>query len=251
MPHHDGFRRFFRLAATPRSAEREVDDELRFHLESRVAELTARGLPRAAAEREAAREFGDVGAARAELTAIDRGRLRRVERAEWWGGWAQDVRYALRALRRAPGFAIAVLLTIALGVGANGAIFSVTDAALLRPLPYRDPDALVHLWSTSPRSLTGRGNSAYPNLLDWRRRATTLAGIAGYHSNRMVLTQGDEPRVLWVGKTSANFFDVLGATSAAASPRGRTRSARRAWSCSRTRSGRATSRATPASSGAR
>ena len=214
MPHHDGFRRFFRLAATPRSAEREVDDELRFHLESRVAELTARGLPRAAAEREAAREFGDVGAARAELTAIDRGRLRRVERAEWWGGWAQDVRYALRALRRAPGFAIAVLLTIALGVGANGAIFSVTDAALLRPLPYRDPDALVHLWSTSPRSLTGRGNSAYPNLLDWRRRATTLAGIAGYHSNRMVLTQGDEPRVLWVGKTSANFFDVLGATPA-------------------------------------
>jgi putative ABC transport system permease protein len=179
-----------------------------------VAELMARGLPRAAAEREAAREFGDVGAARAELTAIDVGRLRRVERAEWWGGWAQDVRYAFRALRRAPGFAIAVLLTIALGVGANGAIFSVTDAALLRPLPYRDPDALVHLWTTTPRSLTGKGNSAYPNLLDWRRRSTTLSGIAGYHSNRIVLTQGDEPRVLWVGKTTANFFDVLGVTPA-------------------------------------
>jgi putative ABC transport system permease protein len=214
MSHHEGFRRFFRLAATPRSAEREVDDELRFHLESRVAELVARGRPRQAAEREAAREFGDVGAARAELTAIDVGRLRRAERAEWWGGWAQDVRYAVRALRRAPGFAIAVLLTIALGVGANGAIFSVTDAALLRPLPYHEPDALVHLWTTTPRSLTGKGNSAYPNLLDWRRRSTTLSGIAGYHSNRMVLTQGDEPRVLWAGKTSANFFDVLGVTPA-------------------------------------
>src|SRR5690349_17802423 len=113
----DGTRRFFKLAATPRSAEREVDDELRFHLESRVAELMARGASREAAEREAAREFGDVGAARAELTAIDRRRLGRAERAEWWRGWGQDVRYAVRALRRAPGFAVAVLLTIALGVG--------------------------------------------------------------------------------------------------------------------------------------
>ena len=79
----DGVRRIFRLPQHARSAGRDVDDELRFHLESRVDELVAAGRPRADAEREAAREFGDVAAARAELTAIARGRMRRAGRAEW------------------------------------------------------------------------------------------------------------------------------------------------------------------------
>jgi putative ABC transport system permease protein len=210
MTRPDGVRRLFRLLDTPRTAARAVDDELRFHLETRVAELVAAGVPAAEAERQAAREFGDVGAAREELATIDRQRLRRGGRAEWWGGWGQDVRYAIRSLRRQPAFTATVLLTIALAVGVSGAIFSALDAALLRPLPYRDPDHLVALWQTSARTGEGHGNSSYPNLLDWRRRTTTLAGIAGYHSNRMVLGEGDEPRVLWVGKTTANFFDVLG-----------------------------------------
>ena len=213
MTRPDGVRRLFRLAS-PRSAERDVDDELRFHLDTRIAELTARGMGRADAEREAAREFGDVGAARTELADMNRDRLRRDERADWWSGWTQDVRYALRALRRQPGFAAAVLLTIALGVGANGAIFSVTDAALLRPLPYAEPDRLVHLWQTSRSQPNGKSEAAYPNYLDWGRRARSFSGLAGYHSNRMVLASGDRPRVLWVGKTTANFFDVLGARPA-------------------------------------
>ncbi len=210
MTGSDGFRRLFRLPPTPGSAARDVDDELRFHLESRVHELVAGGLSRDEAERAAAREFGDLRAARAELTAIDRGRLRRAGWAESWGSWWQDVRFAARALRRRPGFAVAVLLTIALGVGATGAIFAVADAALLRPLPYVQPDALVHLWQAEAGSLNDRGDASYPALTDFRERASSFSALAGYHSNRMVLSEGDRPQVLWTGKTSANFFSLLG-----------------------------------------
>jgi predicted permease len=215
----DGVRRLFRLPPTRRSAAgdaaRDVDDELRFHLESRVDALVAAGRARADAERDAAREFGDVRAARAELAAIDRRRLRRAGRAEWWGGWRQDVRVAWRGLRRRPGFALAVLVTLALGVGATGAVFAAADAALLRPLPYARPDALVHLWRTHVREPDARGDFSYPDFLDARERAGAFAGLAGYHSNRMVLGAGDRPQVLWAGKTSANFFAVLGVRPAA------------------------------------
>jgi predicted permease len=209
MTRPSGVRRLFRLLDTPRTAARAVDDELRFHLESRVAELVAAGVPAAEAERQAAREFGDVHAARDELTSIDRGRIRRGARLAWWHGWTQDVRYAVRALRRQPAFTATVLATIALAVGVNGAIFSAMDAALLRPLPYREPDRLVHLWQ-SAMSRAERGNSTYPNFLDWRRENRSFSALAGYHSNRMVLGEGAQPRVVWAGKTSANFFDVLG-----------------------------------------
>ncbi|HZF67257.1 MAG TPA: ABC transporter permease [Gemmatirosa sp.] len=206
----DGVRRLFRLPPTARSAAHDVDDELRFHLESRVQELVAQGHAPAEAARLAAREFGDVRAARAELTAIDQRRIQRGRRAAWWDGWWQDLRFAVRSLRRRPGFTAAVLLTIALGVGATGAVFTVADAALLRPLPYADPEGLVHLWRTHVEAPEAKGDFAYPELLDVRERSRTLAAVAGYHSNRMVLGAADRPQVLWAGKTSANFFDVLG-----------------------------------------
>ncbi len=210
MTGSDGFRRLVRPAPSTRSAARDVDDELRFHLESRVQELLAAGHPRADAERMAAREFGDVRAARAELTAIDRGRLRRAGWATAWESWWRDLRFAWRALRRQPGFSAAVLLTIALGVGATGAVFTVADAALLRPLPYAAPDALVHLWRMPLTAPGAKGDFSYPDLVELRERVRGFAGVAGYHSNRIVLGSGDRPQVLWTGKTSANFFDVLG-----------------------------------------
>ncbi|MGZ8376420.1 MAG: ABC transporter permease [Gemmatirosa sp.] len=206
----DGIRRLVRPAPSTRTAARDVDDELQFHIDSRVQEPVAAGRPRADAESEAAREFGDVRAARAELTAIDRERLRRASWATSWESWWQDLRFAWRALRRRPGFSLTVLLTIALGVGATGAVFTVADAALLRPLPYAAPDALVHLWRTHVEDPDAKGDFAYPDLLDLRERARGFAAIAGYHSNRAVLGTGDRPLVLWTGKTSANFFGVLG-----------------------------------------
>ncbi|GLC23874.1 ABC transporter permease [Roseisolibacter agri] len=215
MTGSDGFRRLVRPAPSARSAARDVDDELQFHLESRVQELLAAGHPREEAERLAAREFGDVRAAREELTAIDRERLRRRGWAESFASWRQDLRFAWRTLRRRPAFSATVLLTIALGLGVTGAVFSVADAALLRPLPYAAPDRLVHLWRTATNAPDARGDLSYPELLDLRERARSLAGVAGYHSNRMVLGTGEQPRVLWAGKTSANFFAVLGVRPAA------------------------------------
>jgi len=126
-------------------------------------------------------------------------------------GFWQDVRYAARGLIKRPGFTAAVVSTIALGVGANAAIFSVVDAALLRPLPFAEPGRLVHLWERHLSS-GGRSEASYPNYLDVRNRSTTLADVAGYHTARVTLAAGDQALVLPAAKVTANFFDVLGVT---------------------------------------
>src|SRR6185503_12290777 len=138
-----GIRRWLRPPAGAGAVEREVDDELRFHLETRIDALVTRGLTRQAAEAQARQEFGDLRAAHEEIAALDRGRVGRERRADWWEALAQDVRFASRALLGRPSFLVISTLTVALGIGANAAIFSVVDAALLKPLPYADPDRLV------------------------------------------------------------------------------------------------------------
>ena len=125
-------------------------------------------------------------------------------------GLLQDLRHSARGLTKRPGFALAVIATIALGVGANAAIFSVVDAALLRPLPYAAPDRLVHFWFVEKPELDRRKEAAYPDFLDLRERANSLEGVAGYHTNRVTLASGDAALVLPAAKVTANFFDVLG-----------------------------------------
>ena len=128
-------------------------------------------------------------------------------------GFLQDLRHSARGLTKRPGFTVAVVATIALGVGANAAIFSVVEAALLRPLPYAEPDRLVHLWfERALREGGGRLEASYPDFLDIRERATTLEGVAGYHTNRATLATGDAALVLPAAKVTANFFDLLGVT---------------------------------------
>ena len=127
-------------------------------------------------------------------------------------GFSQDVRYAIRGLANRPGFTAAVVATIALGVGANAAIFSVVDAALLRPLPFAGAERLVHLWERPASGEGKRSEASYPDLLEVRARTTTLAGVAGYHTARVTLASGDRAMVLPAGKVTANFFDVLGVT---------------------------------------
>src|SRR5687768_2022660 len=149
-----GLRRAFRLALSRAPVDADVDAELAFHFERAVEDLISHGLSPEAALTEARRRFGDVEARRAELRAIDaqRDRVRRV--AEWLHGLGQDLRVAARTLRRAPGFAVVVVLTLALGIGATAMMFGIVDRLLLRPPAYlRDADRTGRVYFT--RTMNG------------------------------------------------------------------------------------------------
>jgi hypothetical protein len=135
--------------------DQEIDEELAFHIEMRTRELVEKGLdPRVARDTVLAR-IGDTG--RLKRTCIDLGRRREREMrlTQWFDELRDDVRFAIRQLRSAPGFTFVAVITLALGIGANGAIFALADATLLRPLPLPDPERLVIAWDRSDAQLRG------------------------------------------------------------------------------------------------
>ncbi len=124
-----------------------------------------------------------------------------------------DLRYGARVLRRSPAFSITAILVLALGIGANSAVFSVVDAVLLRSLPYRDPDRLVMIWEKNPTLgafIGDRVPVALSNFLEWSRRATLFDGVAGFEDANLNLTSGQEPERIDGARASANFFELLG-----------------------------------------
>ncbi len=122
----------------------------------------------------------------------------------------QDVRYALRMLAQSPGFTSIAILTLALGIGANTALFSVVNGVLLNPLPYPQPDRLVALYSRT--STFAQSSISYPNFLDWQRNNRSLASIAAYRSDDFNLTGAGEPERVRTEMISADFFSTLGVT---------------------------------------
>ena len=188
----------------------DVDEELRFHIEGRVDELERDGWTRQAAREEVMRRFGDVAGVREACRALDRDRARREGRGETMGWIAQDVRYALRTLRRSPVFTAVAVLTLGLGIGATTAVFSVVDAVLFRPLPFPDADRLVAVYERQPERGVERDQPSPPNFTDWRRGATTFEGLAAWTHVSLATSSVEPPEVLLAARASPNLFQVVG-----------------------------------------
>ncbi|HEX7090301.1 MAG TPA: ABC transporter permease [Longimicrobiales bacterium] len=196
-----------RRAVAP-GVEVEVADELDFHLEAQVRDLVAAGWSLEAARAEALRRFGDVARVERELLDIDRGKERRVRRVELLADLRQDVRFALRQLRKRPGFAAVTVLILGLGIGATAAVFGVVDGALLRPLPFPDEERLVYVRDVQ------FGEPGYPpswpEYEDWRREGDQFAAIAAYASNLYTLEEAGDPVSVEAGMVTGDFQRVLG-----------------------------------------
>src|SRR3954470_3986098 len=123
----------------------------------------------------------------------------------------KDTRYALRQLFQHRAFALIAILALALGIGANTAIFSVVNAVLLQPLPYRAPDELVWLWGTNPLNDIPRENASYPDYIDWRQQAQSFQAMGGFAQTTPILTSDTgEPERLPGAFVIGDFFNVLG-----------------------------------------
>jgi predicted permease len=136
-----------------------------------------------------------------------------MRRVSYMDGVANDLRYAARMLRRSPSFTAIAILTLALGIGANTAMFSVVNAVILRPLPYQDPDRLAMLWTNDPKRDIREEGTSYPTFLDWRSQSRAFADMAiCSRGNPVTLTGGNEPERVMGEAVSANLFPLLGVT---------------------------------------
>src|ERR1700686_5713742 len=122
----------------------------------------------------------------------------------------KDVNYAARAMARTPGFTAVVVLSLALGIGANTAIFSIVNAYLLRPMPVEEPDRLVAIYAASPRWGNDVRGFSYPDLLDYRKQETGLSDLMGSTGIPLGVTDGDKPELIWGEIVTGNYFSGLG-----------------------------------------
>jgi putative ABC transport system permease protein len=193
-----------------RPDDRELDDEIRGHLALSLRERIENGEDPEAARLAALREFGYVPAVRDSM--------RRV----WFSGWvdaaaasARDVRIAARSLRRAKGLAATVVVTLALGIGANAAIFSVVRSVLLRPLVNRDEDRLIYIRQSAPGIGTANTMFSVPEVEDLESRVTTVSAFGDFSVVEFtVIGLGGEPRVVSAGVVGGRYFEVMGLRAA-------------------------------------
>lgn len=195
--------RRLRLLTGRPAFERELDEEMRFHLEMEAKRHEERGLSPQAARALAEREFGRVERYKDEV--------RDVRGITWMDDVSRDVRFAVRTLRKSPTFVLVAVLCLALGIGANAAIFSVVDAVLLRPLPYAEPSQLVRLYETMPARGPWNGSVSWANYVEWVEQARSFSALAAYtdQSKNLSGTEGGAERLQAIAST-ANLFEVLG-----------------------------------------
>ena len=187
--------------------ESDVDEELQFHLEMQIEQYVQRGMLEKDARRLTLVEFGGL-----ERTRED---CRDVLGLRLMYDFIQDVRYAVRVLVRSPGFTIVAVLTLALGIGANTAVFSVVNALLLQPLPFDEPDQIVMIWEENPDHGVEQEQVAWADALEWEKSATSFEAI-GYVVNRMAYSRNflmkteDDVSRIRARHVSSSLFDVLG-----------------------------------------
>ncbi|HEY4562672.1 MAG TPA: permease prefix domain 1-containing protein, partial [Thermoanaerobaculia bacterium] len=201
------WRRAFRLHLRGGTVEQDVDDEIAFHLEMRTRELIEEdGLEPAAAREEALRRFGQMEEVRRRCREIGRQTARGRRWTEIAAELRQDAVFALRQLRKAPVFALIAVVTLALGVGATTAIFSLLDGVVLKPLPFPHPERIVQLWRTEhgeDRSLSAASFLGF-------REARSFSHLAASWTSSFNLT-GDGPPERIVGdRVSAGYFEAFG-----------------------------------------
>ena len=196
------------------SVQRDVDAELRFHLDARIEELMGQGMSRDEAHARAAEEFGDVDETRARLTEIDRRVARRRSRVEWVEGVVQDISYAARSLRRTPAVAITIIVTLALGLGVNAAMFSLLDQIFLRPPSgVARPDAVRLVWMRRRFSSGTQFWSGY----DYQSYVAIAQAVAGQGTTtlyrppaQLALGHGENAPHAGVSDAAASYFPLLG-----------------------------------------
>jgi hypothetical protein len=198
--------RSFVFTLTHRSqVEREMDEELRSHIELHADDLVARhALPRAAAERRARMELGSRETVKEEC--------REAVGAYFLETLPQDIRFGFRTLRKNPGFTAIAILTLALGIGANAAIFSVIESTLLHPVPWKEPDRIVGLWEIDSKTREQRQVVSPANFLDWRERTvgSALEPVAAWHFIYLNLAGREQPEQVEALAVTSDYFQLLG-----------------------------------------
>src|SRR5689334_16061856 len=203
-------RRVVRIESRNRSRQ-DVEREIALHLELRAREFEAEGMSPEAARAAALEAFGDQMEIQSEVTEIHERAVERRRSQEWTEELKQDLRVGLRMLRRSPAFTIIAVLTLAVGIGANTAIFSVLRSVLLRPLPYTNPQELVQIW-TDHRAI-GRPQPEWlapPDFFDLRDGNKTFASMAAYGGWGPDITGSGDPESLNGMMVSGSYFSMLG-----------------------------------------
>jgi len=196
--------RFFvrlRNFAAHRRVDRRLQEEIEQHLALQTEENLRAGMTPAEAWRQAILKFGSVQSVREECHSEES--LPLVE------GVVQDLRYALRILRKSPSFTVVAIVTLAMGIGANATVFSVVDAILLRPLPYSQPQRLVEAESSSGRG-TFASNLSYPDFFDWRAQNHSFSHLVSYHDTSYTLTGSARPVHVAAQIVSWDLLPMLG-----------------------------------------
>ncbi|MDB4874499.1 MAG: hypothetical protein JWM41_945 [Gemmatimonadetes bacterium] len=197
----------------------EVDEELEFHLATVAARLRDEGWPAADADAEARRRFGNVEHTRDYCRAEDLRREREKHRMTIVDEIKQDLRYAFRGLRTTPGFTLIALATLAIGIGANTAIFSVVRAVLLEPLPFATADRIVRVWDTNSSAGIEEGTFSEPDLIDVRAASKLAEVIGGFFfadgQTGIDLTGDGSPERLSAALVTPGFFETLRPRTAA------------------------------------